>query len=252
MPTAVIIVPCYNEAERLDGDVFVNFAEKHPNITILFVNDGSTDATQNVIEQIAGRAPERLRVHALEHNSGKAEAVRQGMERAFEMGPDMAGFWDADLATPLDEIPNFMAAMERDPEFDFLLGSRIRLLGREVRRSEMRHYLGRIFATVVSLVLRLAVYDTQCGAKLFRVNEKVMAIFSKPFISRWVFDVELLARYIGVRKAHGEKDVRFGVCEIPLNVWRDVAGSKLRTKDFLRSFLDVAKIALVYRKTLRR
>ncbi len=97
----------------------------------------------------------------------------------------------------------------------------------------------------------MPVYDTQCGAKMFRVNDRTRPLFSRPFISRWVFDVELLARYIGIRKAQGAHEVRAGICEIPLQIWHDVAGSKVRPRDFFRAFVDVAKIAATYRSALR-
>jgi hypothetical protein len=121
----------------------------------------------------------------------------------------------------------------------------VQLLGRDIRRSAVRHYLGRVFATCASRTLRLPVYDTQCGAKMFRVSPRMLTVFSRPFLSRWVFDVEILARMVrgGLCDRRSNDDVP--VCELPLRAWRDVQGSKLRGRDFVRAAWELLQI---YRK----
>jgi dolichyl-phosphate beta-glucosyltransferase len=242
-----IVVPCYNEAARLPLDAFVDFARAWPAGRLLFVNDGSRDATADVIAALAARRPESLAAMSLEKNSGKAEAVRQGMLRAFAEGADAVGFWDADLATPLDVIPQFEEVLAKQTNIDIVMGARVRLLGNAVDRKPGRHYLGRGFATVVSWLLHAHVYDTQCGAKLFRATPLVRQLFATPFLSRWVFDVEILARYLDARQAAGQ-DGRTGIREMPLEDWRDVAGSKVRSQDFVRAGIDLARISLARRR----
>jgi hypothetical protein len=117
-----------------------------------------------------------------------------------------------------------------------VLGSRIRLLGRRVRRSPARHYAGRVFATVASLKLRLPVYDTQCGAKLFRACGETRAAFERPFSSRWIFDVEILARLTG---SLGPEAVAERLVEHPLAEWADVGESKLRLREALVAGLQL-------------
>ena len=127
-----------------------------------------------------------------------------------------------------------------------VFGSRVKLLGRSIERLAVRHYMGRVFATVVSVMLRLGVYDTQCGAKLFRVNDEIRSLFQDAFVTNWVFDVEIIARLIRARRQTGGPDVAESIYEYPLEEWRDVAGSKLQSTDFLRAILEVARIYRTY------
>ena len=240
--TCTVIVPCYNEAARLDTDAFLEFLTQDRGISILFVNDCSTDNTLQILEQLQSRCPERIGVLNKLKNGGKGEAVRDGMLEAIRRGgSQVVGFWDADLATPLDAIPELLNELEKNDRLQMVLGSRVRLLGREVRRKASRHYLGRIFATTASTLLSLPVYDTQCGAKLFRVSPQLEDLLATPFSSRWVFDVEILARYIVAN--NGDRGRLYTtIYEFPLRKWEDVAGSKVKPLDFVRAFGDVLKI----------
>jgi hypothetical protein len=154
------------------------------------------------------------------------------------------GFWDADLATPLSAIGDLQSVLLADPEVDVVLGSRVKLLGRNIDRRAGRHYLGRAFATCAALVLGLEVYDTQCGAKLFRVTPDLENVLAQPFCSRWIFDVELLARFLKLRP--GDSETKNKIYEFPLYSWRDVPGSKIRLRDFFRSAIDLYKIRKRY------
>ena len=242
----VIVVPCYNEATRLDGTAFTAFAEANASVRFLFVNDGSTDTTAAVLRDLVARRPSQLACHELPQNRGKAEAVREGFLRAFaaEPPPAAVGFWDADLATPLADIVEFAAVLAKEPRLLAVFGSRVNLLGRDVQRRLWRHYVGRVFATAASAMLRLPIYDTQCGAKLFRVTDDMRAVFAVPFVSSWVFDVEILARLGDRLGSVGGPRLRDVIHEFPLMKWHDVAGSKLRAFDFVRVGRDMCRIWL--------
>jgi len=233
-------VPCYNEARRLRAEPFVQAVREDPDLTILFVDDGSTDETPTVLRGICEQAPERLGHITLERNYGKAEAVRRGLVRA--MGQDVAivGFWDADLAAPLSELPGLAAAL-KSPGIEIALASRVRLLGRSIERRAVRHYLGRLFATAASLVLRLPVYDTQCGAKLFARTEALARVLERPFLARWIFDVEILARL--AVESGGPAALLHKVVEVPLSRWRDVPGSKLSAWSAIRVGVEFLRVA---------
>ena len=174
--------------------------------------------------------------------SGKAEAIRTGIRAGLELGAGFVGFLDADLSTPLGVIDDFLAVFRKRPAVEFVLGSRVMLLGRDVRRTMTRHYLGRAFATAVSHALDLPVYDTQCGAKVLRVTETTMTLFAEPFRSRWIFDVELIARYLRLPIAAGEPARRDRLYELVVPAWHDIPGSKLRWYDFARATVDLAHV----------
>ncbi|MET0388605.1 MAG: glycosyltransferase [Polyangiales bacterium] len=238
-----IVVPCYNEAERLAVTQFRDFAVLHPEVRFLFVNDGSRDDTLSVLRGLHSADSTHFLYLDLPRNGGKAEAVRSGMLEALVPGVRYVGYWDADLATPLAEIPRFIAALETEHGRDICFGSRVRLLGRLIERQPLRHYLGRLFATVASHVLDLPVYDTQCGAKLFRVSDETRALFAEPFNVNWTFDVELIARLQARRAADPSvRDASARIYELPLREWRDVAGSKVKPTDFLKGIAEMFRV----------
>jgi len=103
----LLVVPCYNEAERLNPDAFVQQLAVHSDLGFIFVDDGSVDGTATTLQQLAARSGGRVFVVTLKQNAGKAAAVRTGMLAAFERAPAFAGYWDADLATPLDAIGEY-------------------------------------------------------------------------------------------------------------------------------------------------
>ena len=247
-----VVVPCYNEAARLRPELFMEYLATTERVRFLFVNDGSRDGTLAVLQGMRERRPERIFVLDQQPNRGKAEAVRAGMLQAIAMdGEGVTGFWDADLATPLAAIEQLLRHLRNNAGLAMVFGSRVRLLGHFIHRKPLRHYLGRTFATVVSLVLRLPIYDTQCGAKLFRVTPELGTILAKPFQSRWIFDVEILARYLALH----DREPDYGssaIYESALPSWEDVAGSKVGPLDFLRAFYELWKIHATYRHSLHR
>lgn len=233
--TATIVVPCFNEIDRLDGAALHELAVR-ADARVLVVDDGSTDGTGPLAASMADRDPVHLATLTLPTNLGKGEAVRRGMLAALADGAAIVGFYDADLAAPPGEMARLVEVMRVQPHRSVVIGSRVALLGHRIERSAVRHYLGRLFATASSVILQLPVYDTQCGAKVFRSGPPLEAALVQPFQSRWVFDVELLAR---LRDHYGEDDF----LEVPLAEWRDVGGSKLRPIDALTAAAELVGMA---------
>ena len=236
-----LVVPCYNEAMRFDATKFSEALARFSGLQLLLVNDGSSDATASVIEAFAAATTGRVRTLSLPQNRGKAEAVRTGMQAAMD-GVGWIGFWDADLATPLEALEEFSNAALRHSGARALIGSRVRLLGREIDRNPVRHVLGRIFATAASVTLDLPVYDTQCGAKIFLADETLRSVLQEPFASRWIFDVELLQRLDAAWLGTTGRRATDYLIEVPLLAWQDVKGSSVRGRDFLRAGAELAVI----------
>jgi dolichyl-phosphate beta-glucosyltransferase len=232
----MIVVPCFNEAHRLDVAKLAELAQL-ADATILAVDDGSTDETPRMLANAARLHPDALKVLTLTQNRGKGEAVRHGLREAIASRAEVVAYYDADLSTPIREMARLIRVLDDCPELQAVLGARVALLGHEIRRSAWRHYLGRVFATASSAVLGLPVYDTQCGAKVFRVGPALDRALADPFSSRWAFDVELLGR---LRLAAVEREA---FREVPLRAWRDVAGSKLGPMAALAAATDLVRVA---------
>jgi len=176
-------------------------------------------------------------------NKGKAESVRLGVIESYKMDPDYVGFLDADLATPIEEIDNFLKIFKKDKTKEVVFASRIQLIGNEIKRKFFRHFIGRIFATCVSLLLKIQIYDTQCGAKIF--SKKICeVIFVERFISPWLFDVELFARLINV---YGMEETIQMSYEHPISKWIDIDGSKVKPIFFLKAPFELLKIVRHYK-----
>lgn len=240
MQQTSVVIPCYNEADRIRAEAFQEMVRQCPGSRLWFVNDGSTDTTQEILERLTQSIVPEPALLSLSKNAGKAEAVRQGILASLkEGGYSRCGFWDADFATPLREYARMSDAMDLNPGLAMVTGCRVQRLGAVIARNPWRHYQGRIFASVASIVLGIPVYDTQCGAKLFRADVAA-ELFNEPFISRWSFDVELFAR-LGRSRSMEE------VLELPLLEWTDFPGSKLSFAAAIRSVFDLVKIYMRYR-----
>jgi glycosyltransferase involved in cell wall biosynthesis len=219
----------------------IGFVDSHPDASLLLVNDGSTDATGTVLETIAAQRPGRVVALQLTPNRGKAEAVREGLRTALAAGAEIVGFLDADLSTPPAELDDLLAVLAR-PGVQVAIGARIGMLGYDIERSALRHYLGRVFATAASMILQARVYDTQCGAKLFRAGPALAEAVGTPFLSRWAFDVELLGRLLIGTPTVPPLPLT-AIVEVPLAIWHDVKGSKLGVGGMAQTLRDLALVA---------
>jgi len=234
---STVVIPCFNEARRLPAEriqALVHEAGVH----LILVDDGSTDGTTLALERICRALPlGRARLLVLDRNCGKAEAVRRGLLSALEIGSDVVAYLDADLATPPAEMLRILQVVKNGTA-QAALGSRIAMLGAHIERNWVRHYLGRVFAAFASLVLRLQIYDTQCGAKAFRAGPALAAALSDPFHARWAFDVELIGRLLAAGLTARD------IVEVPLRRWVDVKGSRLRPLQFPLLGLELFRIHL--------
>ena len=239
----VIIIPCYNEADRLDTNKFIDYLSQNTHLHFIFVDDGSTDNTSKIINQLIQKYNSLVSLLTNETNKGKAESVRLGVIESYKMNPDYIGFLDADLAAPIEEIDNLLKIVKKDKTKEVVFASRIQLIGSEIKRNYFRHFIGRLFATCVSLLLKIRIYDTQCGAKMF--SRKICNdIFSEQFVSPWLFDVELFARLLNV---YGMEKTIHMSCEHPVSKWRDIDGSKVKLIFFLKAPFELFNIVRHYK-----
>jgi dolichyl-phosphate beta-glucosyltransferase len=240
-----VVIPCYNEHDRLDlllvDRLMQGLKSLEPETTVLFVDDGSTDQTAAMLQGLAHSNSQISFLH-LPKNVGKAEAVREGLNRSIADGAEIVGYCDADFATPPEEILRLISYAKDHPEYEAIIGSRVALAGYAIKRSHSRHYVGRLFATLSGAILGIGIYDTQCGAKWFHVSDALRKTLREPFVSRWGFDVEIFGRLL--RSGVTIEQFR----EVPLDTWADVEGSKVTITSGLLTFIELAKI----RRYLRR
>ena len=239
-----IIVPCYNEAGRLDLDAFQEFLNQNDNYSICFVNDGSSDNTLEVLKSFQANCSSRVHVYDAPKNNGKAEAIRSGVNYMLENSQARKiGFMDADLATGFEDYENLADSLEDDIDTDgMVIGSRTRVNTAHIQRSAFRSASSNAFNIVIQWILGLRINDTQCGAKVFARNT-ANTLFKKAFISKWLFDIELLMR---MRNKYGKNNMLNKFKEVSLQKWTEVEGSKITLKDAVQFPIQLMKIALNY------
>ena len=219
MSKVAVVIPCYNEALRLQTEEFIHFSKRQPNTIFYFVDDGSTDKTLQKLEALQKDIPDSVRILSMQTNKGKAEAVRRGIIDAAGTNEfSHIGYLDADLSTSISEW-NRLCQIAVDNSYDYIIGSRIKLLDAVIKRSAFRHIVGRFLATVIDSRYSFGIYDTQCGAKCF-TTELARLVSEEPFRTRWFFDVEILLRM------RNRQPAALGA-EIPLKAWHDPGHSHI-------------------------
>lgn len=253
-----LVLPAFNEAARIDpalDELFGYLARRDMRgrdgapgaaalpeaIDIVVVDDGSTDDTAARVEarpEASGSLPGiALRVLRVPHG-GKGAAVRAGMLAA---AGDLVIFADADMATPPDQIPLLVQALE---DHDVALGSRIQADGSDMRASQpgYRRLFGKAFHVLASLWVVGPVQDTQCGFKGFS-RDAAHDLFERQRITSIVFDVELI--YLARRRG-------YSLAIVPIR-WFDKRGSRMRARPglALRVAWDLFRIPLMHRGSRR-
>ncbi len=238
-----IVIPCYNEEKGISNIEYSNFLNNNPEVLICFVNDGSNDNTLEVLNVLKAKHETKIHILSLEKNSGKAEAVRTGINYCnARFQHQYIGYLDADLATTLEEFIELRNYLQGEVVFSF--GSRIRKIGSTIERENSRFLIGRVVATFISNILGIKVYDTQCGSKLFtrEISEK---LFQKKFISKWLFDVEIFYRMILL---FGREKAILKMLEIPLKLWVEKGDSKVKFSYGFKLWIDLYTISREYKK----
>lgn len=232
-PRISIIIPAFNEESRIEKTLericaFVS-ANNLP-VEIIVVDDGSSDDTVQVAEKnLAAHPAIASRVLQYDGNRGKGFAVRFGMSNSEA---DIVLFSDADLSTPIEELPKLIDPISNN-ECDVAFGSRAidrSLIGE--RQPWRREQGGKIFNLIVRLFTGLHASDTQCGFKAFNMV-RFRKLLPHLAIDRFGFDVEMLV-------AANENGLRLR--EIPVR-WDNDERSKVSfLRDSVRMFQEVLLI----------
>ncbi len=224
-----IVIPCFNEEERLSVSAYVHFLNSCDNVHLIFVDDGSRDKTLDLLLKIKASFPRKVTTLQLADNLGKCEAVRQGLIYASRKSYSYIGYWDADLATPLDVIEDFLKTARKLRNLHVVFGSRRSLLGHKINRLPCRRLVSFACSLLARHAVGLPVKDTQCGAKLLRNTNAVRNALDVPFTSGWLFDVELLGRIV-----RNVPNPQHSLYEMPLREWNEVGGSKVSCVDIIK------------------
>lgn len=239
-----VVIPCYNEEERLLSSEFKAFAHKNLGYHLCFVNDGSTDNTLAILEELKEANPTNISVYNCEKNGGKAEAVRQGMLHLIkDQQFDYVGFLDADLSTDFRDFDDLVKTIENS-DFKIVSGSRISRMGADITKESARKIISKTINLIIQTILGMPFKDTQCGAKIMD-REIAATVFRKKFITKWLFDVEIFMR---MRKFYGKDEAKRLICEQPLKRWIHADGSKLSMKDSIKIVGQLGQIALHYNR----
>ncbi|MBC8756992.1 response regulator [Kordia sp. YSTF-M3] len=238
-----VVIPCYDEAERLLSKEFTDFIDRNSGYHLCFVNDGSKDATLDVLHKLQKGREDFITVYDCEKNGGKAEAVRLGMLlMAQQEDLDYIGFLDADLSTDLSDFDDLVSTIENS-EFKIVSGSRISRMGANITKESARKIISMTINLIIRNILSMNFKDTQCGAKIFH-KDVINLAFDKKFITKWLFDVEIFMR---MRRHFGLETARAMMCEKPLKRWIHADGSKLSMKDSIKIIGQLGQIAWSYR-----
>jgi dolichyl-phosphate beta-glucosyltransferase len=235
-PTPIaLVVPCYNEASRLPLEYWNTLLEL-PDFYWIFVDDGSKDATHEILVNLTEQHA-HAEVLKLARNSGKGEAVRQGLLHALKIHPNVpVGFVDSDGSFEIFDILRFAHLynmLESDGQPHAVWASRQHLAGRSTDREPARALISATISSLLHLGNRAMPRDTQCGFKIFPATEQLQTALSTPFTSRWLFDTELYHRLPGQK-----------IWEEPLRSCKHAPGSKVSGLATLRLLLEMPPLAL--------
>ena len=238
-----VVIPCYNEEERLQSEAFKKFVDRNLGYHLCFVNDGSKDNTLHLLNELAKGNEDRISVYHCEKNGGKAEAVRLGMlHLAKDQQFDYIGFLDADLSTNFDDFQDLVTTISNS-NFQIVSGSRMSRMGADITKESARAIISKAINFIIRKTLGMEINDTQCGAKIM-TKEIVEKTFQTRFLTKWLFDVEIFMR---MKKVYGSKEAKVLICEQPLKRWIHADGSKLSMKDSIKIVGQIGQIAFSYR-----
>jgi dolichyl-phosphate beta-glucosyltransferase len=236
-----IVIPFYNEENRFNLVSFTSFCNQYKDVKLCLVDDGSSDQTLDILSAFKKGFPTQVHLISQEKNKGKGEAVFTGVQWALSTPQyRQIAFMDADLSTPFEECIRLFDLL--DDKRHFVFGSRIKKIDNQIERKWYRFFMGRIFATLVSTLLKLPIYDTQCGCKVF-TSQYASIAFASPFLSRWIFDIEIFFR---LKQHFGTAHFIHSTEEVPLLKWIDGGDTRIAPSYAFTVWKDLFTIYTFY------
>ena len=240
-----IVVPCYNEEKRFRPNYWRKLLDLVPDLRLIFVNDGSVD---NTFASLRNLTHDRASILNLSENSGKGEAVRLGILHALtsELFEEvsMVGFLDADCAFDIQDVQSMIEDSQElfksSEAFHTTIGSRVKLAGRDIQRTNLRHYSGRVITTFVCRGWNDSPYDTQSGFKIFRVDDHLRFVIAQPFMTKWFFDIEIILRLSKISAAK--------TFEFTLSRWVEMSGGSIQ----IQSAIDIIRQIIIIRSLVKK
>lgn len=231
-----LVVPVFNETSRWNAQYWRDI--QRGGVSLFFVNDGSSDNTSRILAEI-----DDVVVLNLLKNVGKAEAVRIGMLHAAgsEYNFECVGFIDADGAFDVSEVHSIINRSSNFFDLGFMAvwTSRVKLSGRQIERTALRHFIGRIISSLLAYAYEPFPYDSQCGFKLYKCDDKFIESLDFKSETRWFFELEHFSNYFS------NTNQILNVWEEPLHAWCEIPGSKIYR---LGSFRILRELSIIYRK----
>jgi dolichyl-phosphate beta-glucosyltransferase len=229
MESLSVVIPIYNESDRfLDNfKICQDYYQKQKNWEFIFINDGSTDKTEEMVKKAIKNYP-RMRLITYSKNQGKGYAVKQGVLKAKKQ---LVLMTDIDFSVALSSLALFYPFIEKGA--DLVIGTR-KMKGARIikRQARWREWLGKLFTNISNIWLGLNISDYTCGFKLFR-KKAAKKLFSKAKINGWGFDAEILFL------AHVYK---YWIVEVPV-VWKNDARTRVKIwRDVGLSLIDLLRI----------
>lgn len=237
-----MIVPCYNEEKRLDLNYWEHVVLATKDIKWIFIDDGSSDNTSELLSQIPGG----VEVKRLSSNLGKAEALRLGFQDATLQDNEVIGFIDADQSFDREEVVQMCKKYRHRAEWNFSNQNYIAVfMSRNSISNDVASLGGafrKLFGTLISKI-NSAIWselpsDTQCGFKFFKVSDKLLLALHDSFSNSWFFEIEMLMR---IRSIQGNPLV---INVVPLKYCFHVKDSKTSKGNTLNSVWQVVNVFL--------
>ncbi len=250
---SALVVPFFNESERINNHFFQSILDLNIH-HLIFVDDGSSDKSFEIISHILGD-DERIMFLRNERNLGKSEALRLGFLKSLDLQCNLIITSDADGAVMFEDIreslelavSEIVSSPSKSIDPLIVSGARVRLSGWSIERSTFRQWIGRVIATLVSLISRVEMYDPQSPLRVYLIDiELFKKSLERKFSTRWFSEVELILRLSNCAPEFNCSDLR--IYEFPMKFFKDIDGGNLS----YRKFPLVLKELYLLRKATRR